>query len=104
MEPSNFAAPESFTTDDNREVIHKFFETQDESILCGVWECAPNRQEYESYPDNEMMTVISGSVTVTNEDGRPETFTAGDVFFIAKGTKCIWEITETFKKYFMIST
>lgn len=49
------------------------------------------------------MSVISGSVTLTGEDGSSETFTKGDHFFIAKGTKCVWEITETLRKYYMIA-
>ena len=49
-----------------------------------------------------MMTVISGSVTITNADGQSDTFTAGDSFFIAKGAKCTWEINETLRKFYMI--
>ena len=103
MQPSNMATTESFTGDDRTELIHSFFATADESILSGVWECAPNREEIESYPVHEMMTVISGSVTLTNADGSSDTFTAGDTFFIPKGTKCIWEITETLRKFYMIA-
>ena len=51
-----------------------------------------------------MMTVISGSLTVTNVDGQAETFTSGDSLFIPKGTKCTWHITETLRKFYMIAT
>ena len=47
--------------------------------------------------------MISGSVTMTNADGSSGTFTAGDTFFIAKGTQCIWEVTETLRKFYMIA-
>ena len=103
MSPSSFTNPEDFTTDDKHEVNHSFFVTEDESVLSGVWECAPCREEIESYPAHEMMTVISGSVTLTDESGNADTFNAGDTFFVAKGTKCIWEITETLKKFYMIA-
>jgi uncharacterized cupin superfamily protein len=103
MQPSNEIAAESFTTDDHTETINTHFETSDESITVGVWECAPCRVEFESYPDHEMMTVISGSLTLTGPDGRSETYTVGDTFFVAKGTKCTWENTETFKKFYMIA-
>ncbi len=103
MAPSDMTAPEAFTSDDHREVNHTFFQTPDESLLSGVWECAPSREEIESYPVHEMMTVISGSVTVTNAAGQAETFTSGDVFFIPKGTKCTWHITETLRKFYMIA-
>ncbi|MFQ5784372.1 MAG: cupin domain-containing protein [Alphaproteobacteria bacterium] len=103
MQPSNLTEPETFTTDDHTELNHTFFATADESILAGVWECAPCKEEIESYPVHEMMTVISGSVTVTNADGQAETFVSGDVFYIPKGTKCIWHITETLRKFYMIA-
>ena len=104
MEPSDFTSPEDFTTDDKTELNWFFYTSDDESVLAGVWESAPCREEIESYSVNEMMTVISGSVTVSDPDsGRSETYTAGDSFFIAKGTKCIWEITETLRKFYFIA-
>ncbi len=103
MQPSNFTDPDAFTTNDKTEVNHTFFQTDDEKILLGVWECAPCREKIESYPVHEMMTVLSGSVTLTNAEGQSETFTPGDTFFVAKGTKCTWHITETLKKFYMIA-
>lgn len=103
MQPSDITSPESFTSDDHTELNHTFFATADESILSGVWECAPCKSEIESYPVHEMMTVISGSVTLTDAGGQSDTFTSGDVFFIAKGTKCTWHITETLRKFYMIA-
>ena len=103
MQPSNMIPPEAFTSEDHTELNHTFFATADESILSGVWECAPCKEEIESYPVHEMMTVISGSVTLTNADGDSETFTSGDVFFVPKGTKCTWHVTETLRKFYMIA-
>ena len=103
MQPSSFTTPGTFTTSDETDNNYTFFQTDDESIMTGVWESAPCKEEIDSYPDHEMMTIISGSVTLTDENGSAETFTAGDTFFIAKGTKCTWEITETLRKFYMIS-
>ncbi|MGI9482566.1 MAG: cupin domain-containing protein [Hyphomicrobiales bacterium] len=103
MQPSDFTPPGAFTTDDHRETNHYNFKLPDDSILSGVWESAPCREEIDAYPVHEMMTVISGSVTLTHEDGTEETFTAGDSFFIPKGTKLTWHITETLKKFYMIA-
>jgi uncharacterized cupin superfamily protein len=50
-----------------------------------------------------MMTIISGSVTLTDKKGKSEKFTAGDVFFIPKGTQCTWHITEALRKMYMIA-
>ncbi len=103
MLPSNFTPPDAFTTDDKTETNHFYFTTDDESILTGVWESAPCKEVIDAYPVHEMMTILSGSVTLTStDDGTSETFTAGDTFFVAKGTRCTWEITETLRKYYLI--
>ena len=102
MQPSDLTPADAFTSDDHTELNSTFFATSDNSVLTGVWECAPCREEIDSYPVHEMMTVISGAVTLTNADGQAETFRAGDTFFIAKGTKCVWHIEETLRKFYMI--
>lgn len=49
------------------------------------------------------MTVLAGSVTITDNDAdRTTTFTAGDTFFIEKGTRLTWQITKTLRKYYVI--
>ena len=73
MQPSNFTDQNAFTTADKREVNHTFFQTEDGSTLSGVWECAPCREEIDAYPAHEMMTVLAGSVTLTNADGSFDT-------------------------------
>ena len=94
-----FGLPDSGLTE---ATYHSFFEMADGSISTGVWLCAPCRCDIQSYPVHEMMTIIEGSVTVTT-DGKAETFTAGDTFFIAKGTRCVWQITETLRKFYMVA-
>ena len=104
MEPSEFSSPGAFTTEDKTEINRFFYTSDDESILTGVWECAPCREEFEAYPVDEMMTLISGSLTLTNPvDGSSESYSAGDSLFIAKGTPCIWENTETMRKFYFIA-
>ena len=104
MVPSSFTDPDAFTTDDKTELNHFYFATDDESILTGVWVSAPCKEVHDPYPVHEMMTILSGSVTLTDlDDGTSETFTAGDTFFVAKGTRCTWEITETLRKYYFIA-
>ena len=104
MQPSELTDPDAFTGSDQTELNHTVFNTANESILTGTWECAPCKEEFEGYPVHEMMTVISGSVTLSEPNGRSETFTAGDTFFIAKGSPCTWHITEKLKKFYMIAS
>ena len=104
LQPSDMTPVDAFTTDDHTELNDVFFATDDDSVLTGVWECAPCREVYDSYPSHELMTVISGSVTLTDPQGHSETYTAGDTFFIPKGTPCTWEITETLRKFYLIAS
>jgi uncharacterized cupin superfamily protein len=103
MGPSDMIPKECFTTDDHSELNQTFYQTSDESILAGVWECAPCRMEFDDYPVDEQMTIISGSLTLTNADGNAETFKAGDVLFASKGSKFTWHITERLRKFYMIA-
>ena len=103
MVPSDMVDPDDFTTGDRTELISHHYTTGDRSIMTGVWECAPCKEEIEAYPVYEMMTVLDGSVTVTDADGQAETYEAGDTFFIPKGTRCTWEITKKMRKFYMIA-
>ena len=62
--PSSLVAEADFTTADKTERISGLFANEDESTVAGVWECAPCREEFEAYPVNEMMTVLSPSNSI----------------------------------------
>ena len=75
----------------------------DKTAEYDAWSAGIN-SEVKQFPEFLSVDVIrSGSVTLTNADGQSETFTSGDVFFIPKGTKCTWHITETVRKFYMIA-
>ena len=103
MQPSNMIDADAFGSSNQSETNHTFFQIENGSVSNGVWECAPCVEDIESYPVHEMMTVISGSVTMTNADGSSDTFISGDTFFIAKGTKCTWEVSERLRKVYVIA-
>lgn len=103
MEPSNLTEKSAFTTADTTELNHTHFNTVDESILTGTWECAPTREVIEAYPVHEMMHIVSGRIRLTHADDTVEELGPGDTFFIAKGAPVVWEITETLRKIYMIA-
>jgi len=103
MQPSDLTPRAAFTSTDQTELNHTFYAGADDNPLVGVWECAPCREEFDAYPVHEFINILSGSLTLTHADGQTETFTAGDTFFIPKGTPLVWEITETVRKYYMIA-
>ena len=101
--PSKLIPKSCFTTDETDETTLAFYRAEDGSVSAGIWECPPCKVEIESYPVNEMMTIISGSLIITNADGVHEEFGPGEVVFAAKGAPMTWHITERLKKYFMTS-
>lgn len=103
MLPSNLISAGAFTTDDRAESVFLMYQNADGTVASGIWSCAPCLQEIPAYPVNEMMTIIAGSVTLTDGDGNSCTYGPGDSLFVAKGAGFTWHITEKLKKYFMTS-
>lgn len=104
MQPSEMTSKEAFTGTDTTELNHTHFANEDESILTGTWECAPCLEDIPAYPVHELMTIVSGKITLTHPDGSKEHLGPNDTFFIAKGAPVIWEITERLRKIYMIAT
>ena len=49
-----------------------------------------------------LSTILQGRVTVTDGEGKQETFGPGDSFFVAQGEDVTWEIHETVRKTFFL--
>ena len=71
-------------------------------IRATVWECEPYTETIESYPMDEFMVVVEGSVTLIDGEGHAETFVQGDSFFIPLGTKVTWQQEERMKKFCLV--
>lgn len=102
MVPTAYVDPATVLEGRATEKGHTFFSSKDEKFLVGVWECTACKERIDSYPFNEFCQVLKGAVTVTDAAGKSETYRAGDSFFMNKGFKGVWHMTETFKKYFVI--
>ena len=61
MEPSDPMDLSTFTSDDQTELFHQFFATENESITAGIWECAPCFEEIKNYPSYKMIGLNMGS-------------------------------------------
>ena len=102
--PSRLLPRPCFTTEDSDETTQSFYEAEDGSVATGLWECPPCKVDIDNYPVNEMMTIISGALIMTNAEGVEETFGPGEVVFVPKGSKLTWQITDRLKKYYMTSS
>ena len=58
--------------------------------------------EMRPFPWYEFVQMLEGAVTITEEDGTPHIFKAGDTFFVPKGTVCSWKIDRYVKKFYAI--
>jgi uncharacterized cupin superfamily protein len=59
------------------------------------------KERIPSFPYNELIVVIEGTLTVTVDGGEPETFSAVDAFAIEQGTACTFEFERPFRKVYM---
>src|SRR5262249_53114862 len=56
-------------------------------IVSGVWACNAGSVRIGGHPVNEVCFVLRGSVTVADENGRSETFRAGEGFLLPRGVQ-----------------
>ena len=87
---------------DPTETGHNYFTDETGQLTAGVWECTPCTSQTDSYPVDEFCYILSGTVVITDGDGRSETFKAGDCFLVPKGMACTWHMPETTRKYYVI--
>ena len=70
-------------------------------LTAGTFECTPGKFRV-TYPFSELSTILQGRVTVTDGEGKQETFGPGDSFFVVQGEDVTWEIHETVRKTFFL--
>jgi uncharacterized cupin superfamily protein len=68
----------------------------------GVWDSTAYHRKTIAFPRHELMHILEGTVTLT-EEGRPaQTFRAGDTFFVPMGTRCDWQSNGYVRKIYCI--
>ena len=83
---------------------HLYYESEDNGgSSAGIWEARPFTREYENYSYAQFIYLLEGSLTlIDRNDGRQDTFKAGDAVLIPRGAAFTWKQTETVRKYFVI--
>ena len=81
---------------------HIFFTNDAKNMLVGMWDSGALDSEMRPFPWYEFVQMLEGAVTITEEDGTPHIFKAGDAFFVPKGTVCSWKIDSYVKKFYAI--
>lgn len=81
---------------------HAFYNTEDDAIKSGTWECEPGESRWEFTSRGEVIYVLSGSMTVIEDGGEPVTLTAGSSAVFPVGWCGNWTVHETLRKVFVI--
>jgi uncharacterized cupin superfamily protein len=67
----------------------------------GIWQCTVG-PSYWVQEENEFIYLLSGSLTVTPDGGKPQTFGAGDSAMFPRGWRGTWDLHETVRKVYVI--
>ena len=74
------------------------------TMTVGLWDTEALTTAAYPFPYHELARVLEGSVTLHGEDGPPQTFGPGDIFFIPAGTVTRWEVPTYLCKHYAAIT
>jgi uncharacterized cupin superfamily protein len=102
MTPSDYVTAETLREGDPREHDTIHLASTDTKFTVGSWRAEPYAEYIESYPGDEYACIVSGSLTLTGDDGVATTFAAGDSFTLARGWRGEYRVTQPLVKHFAI--
>jgi uncharacterized cupin superfamily protein len=68
----------------------------------GLWSTTAYERKVIPFPRQELMHILKGSVTISDGQGREETFKAGETLFVPKGAPLGWKCSADVKKIYCI--
>ncbi len=102
MEKAEIDDPSGYIGDLPTRHDHTYFEDPSGQMNAGVWDSTPFECAVAPFPRNELMYLLEGSVTLTDDDGQEHHFQAGDAIYVPKGAAFGWKNTEYIRKYYAI--
>ena len=78
------------------------FKSEDGQIIAGVWESEPGASRWEFDTRGELITVLSGRMTVLEDGGEPAEITAGSTAYFPLGWHGVWTVHETLRKVYVV--
>jgi uncharacterized cupin superfamily protein len=75
--------------------------TAGRSVSTGIWTAEPGILKVRSYPVDEVFTVVSGKIDVTNEDGKVVHVGPGQSCLLRKGWSGLFHTVEQTRKCFV---
>ena len=99
LTPGKFAGPP--IDQEPSEARHNFFDEPRENVVrvrAAAYKGSAYSEVVQDYPFDEIMFIISGVATVTNEDGSVEEFAPGECMFMPMGFNGIWKQSDNLRK------
>jgi uncharacterized cupin superfamily protein len=87
-----------------RERFHRVFDRKintPSQVRAGIWEATRYAEKLTDYPYHEIVFLISGSISIIDEQGHEERFEPGESFFLEKGFNGTWKQHGTLKIFHM---
>ncbi len=81
---------------------HEYFADATGQWSVGVWDTTAYWRKRIPFPRHELMHILEGSVTLTDGDGIPHKFEAGETFFVPLGAVCDWRCEGYVRKIYCI--
>lgn len=81
---------------------HEFFEDATGQFTVGIWDTTGYHRKLLDFNRYELMHLLEGSVTFTDDKGKSQTFKAGDTFFVPLGTPNSWKSEGYLRKIYCI--
>jgi uncharacterized cupin superfamily protein len=78
------------------------FKSEDAKLIAGVWECEPGASRWEFDTRGELITVLSGRMTVLEDGGEPAEIGAGSTAYFPLGWHGVWTVHETLRKVYVV--
>ncbi len=100
--PSPPPSPEMLHSPVPLQHAHEFFKDETGQFTVGVWQTTGYHRKLIDFPRHELMHLLEGSVTFTDDKGATQTFRAGDTFFVPLGTPNSWKSEGNVRKIYCI--
>lgn len=101
LSPSNPPAPENLLSETPTCRGFSDYVSANREFACGTWDSTPYRRRQIPYRQVELMLLLDGKVTFSDDKGSVS-FEKDDVFMFVRGDGCEWLSEEYVKKVFAI--
>ena len=81
---------------------HVYYRDPSGQMEIGLWQGTPFETKMSPYSCNELMHILEGSATLTDDSGTQHHVKAGETVYVPKGTTCSWRNTQTVRKFYAI--